>query len=121
MVEEKITCIGCPLGCQTTLKIDDHGEVVKITGYKCKEGRQYVLEEYRSPVRVLTATVLTQNSARPLFPVRTNRPLLKTQLKEAAKALKGVKVKPPIRVGQIILSNLISTGVDVIATDDLLS
>jgi len=121
MVEEKIICIGCPLGCETNLKIDDQGEIIKITGYKCKEGRQYVLEEYRSPVRVLTATVLTQSSARPLFPVRTSRPLLKTQLKEAAKALAGVKVKPPIRVGQTILSNLMNTGVDVIATDDLLS
>jgi CxxC motif-containing protein len=121
MIEEKIICIGCPLGCETTLKIDDQGEVVKIIGTKCKEGQQYILEEYRSPVRVLTATVLTQNSARPLFPVRTNRPLLKTQLKEAAKALIGVKVKPPIRVGQIILSNLMNTGVDVIATDDLIS
>jgi CxxC motif-containing protein len=119
MVEEKIICIGCPLGCETTLKINDQGEVVKITGYKCKEGRQYVLEEYRSPVRVLTATVLTQNSVRPLFPVRTNKPLLKTQLKEAAKELAGVKVKPPIQVGQIILPNLMNTGVDVIATDDL--
>jgi len=121
MVEEKIICIGCPLGCETTLKIDDQGEVIKITGYKCKEGRQYVLEEYRSPVRVLTATVLTQNSIRPLFPVRTSRPLLKTQLKEAAKVLAGVKVKPPIRVGQIILPNLMNTGVNVIATDDLIS
>jgi len=121
MIEEKIICIGCPLGCETTLKIDDQRKVIKITGYKCKEGRQFVLEEYRSPVRVLTATVLTQNSARPLFPVRTNRPLLKTQLKEAAKALIGVKVKPPIRVGQIILPNIMNTGVDVIATDDLIS
>ena len=121
MVEEKIICIGCPLGCETTLKIDDHGEVAKITGTKCKEGRQFVLEEYRSPVRVLTATVLTQNSVRPLFPVRTSRPLLKTQLREAAKALTKVKVKPPIRVGQIILPNLMNTGVDVIATDDLIS
>jgi CxxC motif-containing protein len=121
MVEEKIICIGCPLGCETTLKIDDQREVVKITGYKCKEGRQYVLEEFRSPVRVLTATVLTQNSVRPLFPVRTSQPLLKTQLKEAAKALTGVKVKPPIRVGQIILSNLMNTGIDIIATDDLIS
>ena len=121
MVEEKIICIGCPLGCETNLKIDDQGEMIKITGYKCKEGRQYVLEEFRSPVRVFTATVLTQNSARLLFPVRTNRPLLKTQLKEASKALMGVKVKPPIRVGQIILSNLMNTGVDVIATDDLLA
>jgi CxxC motif-containing protein len=121
MIEEKIICIGCPLGCETTLKIDDQGEVVKITGYKCKEGRQYVLEEHRSPVRVLTATVLTQNSARPLFPVRTSRPLLKTQLREAAKVLTKVKVKPPIRVGQIILPNLMNTGIDVIATDDLLN
>jgi len=121
MGEEKIICIGCPLGCETTLKIDDQREVIKITGTKCKEGRQFVLEEHRSPVRMLTATVLTQNSARPLFPVRTNRPLLKTQLKEAAKALIGVKVKPPIRVGQIILPNLLNTGVDVIATDDLIS
>jgi len=121
MLEEKIICVGCPLGCETTLKIDDQGEVVKITGTKCKEGRQYVLEEHRSPVRVLTATVLTQNSIRPLFPVRTNRPLLKTQLKEAAKALATIKVKPPIRVGQIILPNLLNVGVDIIATDDLLN
>jgi CxxC motif-containing protein len=70
---------------------------------------------------VLTATVLTQNSVRPLFPVRTNKPLLKTQLKEAARALKGLKVKPPIQVGQILLPNLMNTGVDVIATDDLIS
>lgn len=121
MLEEKIICIGCPMGCETTLNIDDQGEVVKITGYKCKEGRQYVLEEHRSPVRVLTATVLTQNSVRPLFPVRTNKPLFKMQLKEAAKVLSKVKVKPPIRLGQIILSNIMNTGVDVVATDDLIS
>jgi CxxC motif-containing protein len=121
MVEENIICIGCPLGCRTTLRIDRRGEVVKMTGYKCKEGRQYVLEEYRNPARIFTTTVLTEKSSRFLLPVRTNRPILKTQLKEAAKALIGVKVKPPIRVGQIILSNLMNTGVDVIATDDLLN
>ncbi len=121
MIEEKIICIGCPLGCETTLKIDDQGEGVKVIGYKCKEGRQYVLEEYKRPVRVLTATVLTEKSSRPLFPVRTNRPLLKMQIKEAAKALSKVKVKPPIRIGQIILSNIMNTGVDVVATDDLLN
>ena len=121
MVEEKIICIGCPLGCETTLMIDDQEGVVDITGYKCKEGRQYVLEEYRNPVCVLTATVLTEKSFRPLFPVRTNKPLLKMQIKEAAKALSKVKVKPPIRLGQIILSNIMNTGVDIIASDDLIS
>jgi len=119
MVEEKIICIGCPLGCETTLKIDDQGEVVKIIGYKCKEGQQYVLEEYRSPVRVFTATVLTENSSRSLLPVRTNRPILKTKLMEAARALVSTRAKPPVRVGQIILANLLNTGTNVVATDDL--
>jgi len=119
MVEEKIICIGCPLGCETTLKIDDQGEVVKITGYKCKEGHQYVLEEYQSPVRVFTATVLTENSFQALLPVRTDRPILKTKLKEAAMALALVKAKPPVRAGQTILSNLLDTGTDVVATDSL--
>jgi CxxC motif-containing protein len=120
MVEEKIVCIGCPLGCRTTLRIDHHGDVVKIRGYKCKEGRQCVLEEYRSPVRILTATIRTEKSPRPLLPVRTSRPILKSKLKEATLALVRVKAKPPVKVGQVILPNLLNSGVDVVATDDLL-
>jgi len=120
MVEENIVCIGCPLGCRTSLRIDHHGDVAKITGYKCKEGRQYVLEEYRNPVRIFTTTVLTEKSSRPLLPVRTNRPILKSRLKEATLTLVRVKVKPPVKVGRVILPNLLNSGVDVVATDDLL-
>lgn len=119
MPQEKIVCIGCPLGCRTTLRIDHHGDVVKIAGYKCKEGRQYVLEEYRNPVRILTATILTEKSSRPLLPVRTNRPILKSKLKEATLTLVRVKATPPVKVGQVILPNLLNTGTDVVATDDL--
>jgi CxxC motif-containing protein len=121
MIEEKIVCIGCPMGCETTINIDDQGKVIKIAGYKCKEGRQYVIEEYQSPVRVFTATILTENSSRPLLPVRTNRPILKTKLKEVAKALVKVRATPPIQAGQVILQNLFNTGADITATDDLLN
>lgn len=119
MVEENIVCVGCPLGCRTTLRIDPRGEIVKITGYKCKEGRQYVMEEHRNPVRILTTTVRTEKSPRPLLPVRTNRPILKLKLKEATLALVRVKAKPPVKIGQVILPNLLNSGVDVVATDDL--
>jgi CxxC motif-containing protein len=120
MPEENIICIGCPLGCRTTLRIDRHGEVLKITGYKCKEGRQYVLNEYRKPVRILTATIRTEESPRPLLPVRTNQPILKSKLKEATLTLARMKARPPIKMGDVILPNLLGSGVDVIATDDLL-
>jgi CxxC motif-containing protein len=120
MVEENIVCIGCPLGCRTTLRIDRHGDVVKITGYRCKEGRQHVMEEYRNPVRILTGTIRTEKSLRPLLPVRTNRPILKSRLKVATLTLVRLKAKPPVKVGQVILPNLLNSGVDVVSTDDLL-
>ncbi|MGQ9647512.1 MAG: DUF1667 domain-containing protein [Thermodesulfobacteriota bacterium] len=121
MVEENIVCIGCPLGCRTTLRIDRHGDVMKITGYQCREGRQYVLEEHRHPVRILTATIRVEESPRSLLPVRTNRPIPKTIMKEAARTLAEVRARPPVRIGQIIFPNLLDTGADVIATDDLLN
>ncbi len=121
MGEEMVICIGCPLGCRTKLRIDRRGEVAKVAGNKCKEGRQYVVEEYRNPVRTFTATILTEKSIRPLLPVRSNRPILKSKLKEAARTLIQKKVKPPIKMGQVILPDILNTGADVIATDDLLN
>jgi CxxC motif-containing protein len=119
MIEEKIICIGCPMGCQATLKIDEQGEIIKVTGCKCKSGRQWVVEEYRNPVRVLTATVLTEGSLQPLLPVRTNKPIVKTKLLEAATILAKVRVSPPIRAGQVILPNLLNTGANVVASSAL--
>jgi CxxC motif-containing protein len=120
MVKEEIICIGCPLGCRTLLRITKQGGGIEISGYKCKEGKHYVLEEYRNPVRIFTSTILTEKSGRPLLPVRTSRPILKSKLKEAALTLARLRAKPPIQAGQVILPNLLNTGVDVVATDDFL-
>ena len=121
MREEIIICIGCPMGCQTILMIDDKGAVAEITGCKCKEGNNYVIEEYRNPVRVLTGTVLTEGSLQPLLPVRTNSPIPKQRLKEGAKALANLRVKSPIRIGEVVLPNLLGIGADVIATSEVLA
>jgi CxxC motif-containing protein len=117
--EEKIRCIGCPLGCLVTLTVDDKGEVVGIAGYQCKDGQKYVLDEYRNPMRVLTATVLTQGSSRPLLAVRTTRPILKTRLAEGMTVLAKARAKPPIKIGDVVIPNLLGTGADVVATTDL--
>lgn len=116
--EQSIICIGCPMGCAVTLTTDD-GKVASITGHKCKEGEKYVLDEYNNPVRTLTATVLTQNSSQRLLAVRTTAPILKTKLVPGMMALAEVRAKPPIKMGGVIISNLLDTGVDVVATGDL--
>lgn len=119
MTEVNIICIGCPLGCAATLTIGGDGEVAAITGCKCKAGEKYVVEEYKNPVRVLTTTVVTQGSSQPLLPVRTVVPIPKAKLLLGMKVLAKTRVKPPVKMGDVVISNLLDTGVDVASTGDL--
>jgi CxxC motif-containing protein len=117
--QEKIICVGCPMGCLVTLSIENQ-EVTAIEGNKCRQGEKYVLEEYRNPVRTLTTTLLTVDSSQPLLPVRTSRPIPKAKMMSAAAALAEVRVKPPIRMGETVINLPDETGVYLVATADLL-
>jgi len=116
--EETIICVGCPLGCEIKLTLDKN-EVIKVEGNKCKEGKQYALQEFTNPVRTLTATVLTRDSSQPLLPVRTAKPILKTLQIQSMTVIAKTRVKPHIKMGDVIVPNLLDTGVDVVATSDL--
>ena len=119
--EVKIICVGCPLGCVVRLSLNDKGEVIDIADNECKEGQKYVLEEYKHPVRVFTATVLTQESRQPLLSVRTNKPIAKSMLVKVMPVLAQIRVRPPIRTGEVVKTNILGSRADVIATSDLLS
>ncbi|OPL12707.1 MAG: hypothetical protein AVO39_11360 [delta proteobacterium MLS_D] len=119
--EKRYICIGCPLGCEVTLTIDDTGDVVGFAGNKCKEGERYVLAEYKNPVRTFTATVRTRDSSQPLLAVRTNKPILKTLQIESMKVIAATKVTPPVQIGDVIIPDLLNTGADVVASANLSS
>jgi len=117
--EAMIICVGCPLGCDVKLTLNDKSEVTEVDDNKCKEGKEYALEEFKNPVRTLTATVLTESSSKPLLPVRTSRPILKTLLVQSMADIAKARAKPPIKMGDVIVPNLLDTGVDVVASSDL--
>ena len=117
--EERIICVGCPMGCLVTLTISNR-EVMAIEGNKCKQGEKYVLEEYYNPVRILTTTVLTQGSSQPLLPVRTAKPIPKAKMMSAVRTLAKVRVKPPIKIGEVVVAKPAGIGADVVASADLL-
>ena len=118
MAEQVLICIGCPLGCHVTLKVGDKGEIETLEGNQCKEGKDYVIAEFRAPVRVFTATILTVGGKR-LLPVRTDKPVHKNQLQELMQALAKVKVGPPVKIGQVIIHNILGTGANLVATSNL--
>jgi CxxC motif-containing protein len=117
--ETRIICIMCPLACRVTVTTDDEGNIVGTADFQCKRGEEYAVAECRFPGRVLTTTVLTEGSWRRLLPVRTAKAVPKDRLMEVMYTLSRTMVKPPIRMGQIIASDINKTGVDVVATDEL--
>lgn len=115
----EIRCIQCPLACLIELHVDKKGKIEKIDGYQCKEGKAYARQEYEYPNRVLTTTVKTESSIRPVLPVRSGGGIPKDLVIPCVQLLSNMKVTAPRKMGDIIVSNIMDTGVDIICTDDL--
>jgi CxxC motif-containing protein len=118
MPQAEITCTGCPLGCRVTLKVGPEGTIENLTGNQCKEGKKYVAAEFQNPVRVFTATVLTEGGGR-LLPVRTDKPVPKSRLKELMRSIAKVRVKPPVKPGQEIVYDILGIGANLVSTGTL--
>ena len=118
--ESEIICILCPLGCRVAVTSDSSGNVIGVAGNECKLGEKYAIDEYRFPARILTATAITQSSKRKLLPIRSNKPIPKGKLLESMYHLPRVRVKPPVKIGQVVVPNIANTGADLIAADDMI-
>jgi CxxC motif-containing protein len=116
---QEIICITCPKGCDA--KIWEEKGSIKMKGKVCKKGRAYIQQEFLEPKRVLTSTVVVAHSRTRRLPVRTADAIPKKDLFRAMDQLSKVRVKPPVHVGEVIISNLLDTGVDLIASDDVLA
>lgn len=108
------TCINCPLSCALELT-EEGGEVLEVTGHECEVGRRYAEKEFRDPRRTVTTTVRVRNGVIPQLPVVSTRPIPKSLVREAVKALADVEVDAPVRDGQVIYRDLLGTGADIIA------
>ena len=92
---KNLICIVCPKGCH--LQVDeDNGYAV--TGNSCPRGAEYGKTELLHPTRVLTSTVRVDGGLHRRLPVKTTA---------------------PVTVGQVVIANLLGTGVDVVATRNM--
>lgn len=112
----ELTCIGCPLGCRLT--VDEENDYA-VTGNSCKRGADYGRNELKNPTRVLTTTVEAEGGIHGRCPVRTESAIPKSKLFDAMKELGKVKVKAPVKCGDVVLHDILGTGINVIATRDL--
>jgi len=105
----EFTCVVCPWGC--LLKADGGN----ISGYSCSRGFRYARSEQSDPRRSISGSVRVSGASLRVVPVKTSAPMPKGLLREAAALLYTVRVSPPIRTGDVIISDILGTGIDFIA------
>ena len=114
----ELTCIGCPLGCSITVTMNGT-DVVSVTGNTCPRGDAYARKEITNPTRIVTSTVRVEGGISPMVNVKTASDIPKAKFFECASALKNVVVTAPVKIGDVVLSNVAGTGVDVVAAKNI--
>lgn len=112
-MKKNITCIVCPKGCRMTIeKID--GEY-KVEGNNCKRGIKYAIDELTEPKRMITTTVKLDGSYLNMLPVKTSTAIRKELIFDVMNILADVTVEAPVKVGDVVVENILNTGIDIIS------
>ncbi|WP_055669177.1 DUF1667 domain-containing protein [Desnuesiella massiliensis] len=115
MNKRELICIGCPMGCNLEVEIENNN-VKKVSGNSCKIGEEYAIKECSNPTRIVTTSVGIIGGIFDTLSVKTEKDIPKDKIEECIRELKDIVVKAPVKIGDIIVSNIANTGVNIIAT-----
>ncbi|HEY8362853.1 MAG TPA: DUF1667 domain-containing protein [Tissierellaceae bacterium] len=112
VIERK--CKVCPIGCNLIIKKADNNYIVE--GNRCNRGKEFGIKEVTEPSRILTSRVMLENGPMSMLPVKTTGVIPKELVDECMEIIRSTKVSAPVKNGQVIIKNILGTGVDVVAT-----
>lgn len=109
-------CIGCPLGCRLEVDDDPGGDILEVRGFSCRKGKEFAAQEHVDPRRSVTTTVALLGADLCRLPVKTAATVPKALVHDVCRALRAVRVIAQVQAGQVVLHDVLGTGVDVVAT-----
>lgn len=120
----QFNCTTCPSECLLTVEVerDADGNVAKVhsvTGNGCPRGDKFAHQELTCPMRVLTTTVAVSGGDEALLPVRTAEAIPLALHAQAMALIRGLVVDAPIRMGDVVLENLLDTNINLVASMDV--
>lgn len=118
-MEQLITCINCPVGCRLIVSLSDSGEFLSVSGNTCPRGAVYARQECTQPQRMITAVIPVNGSDTPLS-VKTSKPVPKSMIFPVMHEIGRLSLVKPVKIGQVIISDVLHTGADIIATRNLI-
>ena len=109
-----LTCIVCPKGCQMVVTLADDGAVLSFEGNTCRRGVTYANDECTNPRRTVTSTVRCKSGA--VVACKTDKTVPKGMMFEVMAEINGVVARDDLKIGDVIIENVLGTGANVVAT-----
>jgi CxxC motif-containing protein len=111
---QNLLCIVCPEGCE--INVSNNNGALSFEGGNCKRGEKYAEQEIVNPCRYFTTTVKLNGGDLAMLPVRSSEEIPKSKLMEAAQQVSSIEVAAPVTLGDVILEDILDTGISLIAT-----
>jgi CxxC motif-containing protein len=111
---DRLTCILCPIGCELEVTRTERG--LDVRGNQCEKGIDFATEEILYPKRNLATSVPLRGSRTRLVSVRLSNRVPREMIFPILREIAKLRPEPPVRRGQILIADVLGTGVDVIAT-----
>lgn len=115
----QLICIGCPVGCLITVGKNEDGSL-SITGNTCKKGEAYARNEMTAPVRTVTSIIRLEGGAGKMVPAKTAGEIPKNRIGACMAEIRRSVAKGPVKVGDVLIRNVADTGIDVVATGNVM-
>ena len=120
----RFNCTTRPSECLLTVEVERNAngavvEVHSVTGNSCPRGDKFAHQELTCPMRVLTTTVAVSGGDEALLPVRTAEAIPLELHTQAMDLIRGLVIDAPIHMGDVVLEDLLNTGIDLIASMDI--
>jgi len=114
----EMICIVCPKGCRLSVDQQPDGEII-VMGNACNRGIPYAKKELTNPTRVITSTVKISGGIHKRLPVKTSIDIPKGLNFKVMEELSKIELQSPIKVGTVIIENILDTGANIVATRDM--
>ncbi len=114
-MSERLTCILCPIGCELAVERESGGGL-EVSGGQCDKGPDFAAEEILHPKRNLATSVPLAGTTSRMVSVRLSAPVSRDRIFPILAEIAKLRPEPPVRRGQVLIADVLGTGVDVIAT-----
>lgn len=123
-----LTCIICPMGCSMEVSVETdaggHKTVRAVKDNGCKRGADYAVKELTNPTRTLTTTIAiegakAEDNELAVLPVKSAGEVPKNMLLQCMEVIRRAKCKAPVKRGDILIYDILGTGVNIIACADV--